>query len=259
MATGWREAPRDRRQISLGREGAQVEITKVNESRSSGSRARTSPSAPRRRARKAAQAPIKSSLEYALLGLISETSGISGYAIAKTFELETRHYWHALAGQIYRTLDRMESAGWITSRQVIQQGRPNKREYRANPDGERALVRWLNSPLERMKLKNPLLLRTRFLGHVGAAAARAQIHEQRRGAERYLDELRGIERAYFPEPRAYPDVNAMFSYFTLRYGIAWMEQTIIWCDWALAEISRGASASGAELSGSSSRLSASPT
>ena len=32
--------------------------------------------------------------------------------------------------------------------------------------------------------------------------------------------------------------TSMFSYFTLRGGIDWMEENIRWCDWAVAEIDR---------------------
>ena len=89
-----------------------------------------------------------------------------------------------------------------------------------------------------MKLKYPPLLRTRFLGHLGADAARAQLQEHKRETGRYLDELREIERGFFAHIQRYPDVNVMFSFFTLKYGIGWMEENLRWCDWALAELER---------------------
>ena len=184
---------------------------------------------------------IKSSLEYALLGLVSESPGVSGYDIVKIFELSMRHFWHAHQGQIYPTLERMEVAGWIKSRQVIQHGRPNKREFSSTPSGERALTQWLHSPFEKMKLKYPPLLRTRFLGHLSADAARAQLREHKRETQRYLDELREIERGFFAHVQRYPDVNLMFSFFTLKYGIGWMEENLRWCDWAIAELERNLS------------------
>jgi DNA-binding PadR family transcriptional regulator len=185
-----------------------------------------------------ARGAIKSSLEYALLGLIAESSGVTGYDIVKIFELSMRHFWHAHQGQIYPTLERMEAQGWIRSRHVIQRGRPNKREFSIAPAGERALTRWLHSPFEKMKLKYPPLLRTRFLGHLGADAARAQLEEHKRQTQVYLDELREIERGFFAHFERYPDEHHMFSYFTLKYGIGWMEQNLRWCDWALAELER---------------------
>jgi len=187
--------------------------------------------------RRAPASAVKSSLEYALLGLIAEMPGISGYDIVKIFNLSMRHFWHAHQGQIYPTLERMQRDGWIRSREVIQRGRPNKRLFSSTAEGERALERWLRSPLEDMKLKFAPLLRTRFLGHLGCDEARAQLEEQRTGCIEYLEELRRIEREYFAGSQ-YASRHMMFSHFTLRYGIAWMEESIRWCEWATGVVNR---------------------
>ena len=82
------------------------------------------------------------------------------------------HYWHAHPGQIYPTLERMEHDRWISGREVIQKGRPNKRVYSITTKGREVLVEWLQSPFEPFKMKNSPLLRSRFLGHLGAEGAR---------------------------------------------------------------------------------------
>jgi PadR family transcriptional regulator, regulatory protein AphA len=182
--------------------------------------------------------PAKASLEHALLGLIAEVPGISGYDILKVFRFSMVHYWHAQQGQIYPTLERMECQGLVRSRAVAQRGRPNKRLYTITPDGQHVLVEWLRSPFEGFKLKHPPLLRCRFLGHLGAAGALEKLAEERTAWERQLALFRGIERSHFSGARRYTNVNAMFSYFTLRRGIDWMQENIRWCDWAAAEIAR---------------------
>ena len=182
-----------------------------------------------------ATAPVKASLELALLGLIAATPRISGYDIVRIFNLSMRHFWHAHQGQIYPTLARMERDGWIASREVIQRGRPNKRLFSILPAGRVALERWLSSPFEELKLKHAPLLKTLYLGHLGADGALKKFAEQRAACVAYLEELRGIEREFFHQG-GYHDEHRMFSYFTLRYGIGWMEESIRWCDWAMAEI-----------------------
>ncbi|HYB92259.1 MAG TPA: PadR family transcriptional regulator [Candidatus Binataceae bacterium] len=179
--------------------------------------------------------PIRTSLEHALLGVIAEAPGISGYDIAKIFDGSMRHFWHAHQGQIYPTLERMERAGWIKSRSVIQRRRPAKRLFRTTSAGRRALGEWLERPLDEMKLKVPPLLRTRFLGQLGAGAARIAMQEQRAAWTNYLHEFRELEQTYLSSGR-YPDVNAMFACFTVRFAIAWMEASIAWCDRVIAEI-----------------------
>ncbi|HKF27900.1 MAG TPA: PadR family transcriptional regulator [Candidatus Binataceae bacterium] len=184
--------------------------------------------------------PVKASLELALLGLIAAAPRICGYDISRIFNLSMRHFWHAHPGQIYPTLARMEREGWISSRELIQRGRPNKRLFAITPKGREALQRWLESPYEKLKLKHAPLLKTLYLGHLGAARALAKFAEQRAGCLAYLEELRGIERDFFAQG-GYGSEHRMFSYFTLRYGIGFMEESVRWCDWAMEEIERNRS------------------
>jgi DNA-binding PadR family transcriptional regulator len=180
----------------------------------------------------------KASLEYALLGLIAEMPEASGYDIAKMFELSMEHYWYALPTQIYPTLERMEEFGLIKGREVIQHVRPNKRVYSITNAGERVMLEWLESPFEGLRLKFAPLLRCRFLGHLGADGAREILEEERRSWANKLKLYRDIEEGYFADNRGYHNVNQMFSMFTLRRGIDWMEENIRWCDWAIAEVER---------------------
>jgi DNA-binding PadR family transcriptional regulator len=192
-------------------------------------------------ARRVSLAPrraIKAKLEHALLGIIAEVPEISGYDIVKLFNYSTAHYWHAHAGQIYPTLERMVTDGLIRSRDVIQHGRPNKRLFTITTEGQRVLIEWLQSPFEGLKLKHAPLLRCRFLGHLGAEGAREKLVEEREAWREYLNVYRDIERMVFSYSTEYPDVNMMFSYFTLRRGIDWMEENIRWCDWAIAEVEK---------------------
>ena len=178
---------------------------------------------------------MKASLELALLGLIAAAPRICGYDIVRIFNLSMRHFWHAHAGQIYPTLARMERDGWISSRELIQRGRPNKRLFTITPTGREALERWLESPYENLKLKHAPLLKTLYLGHLGADRALGKFAEQRAGCLAYLEELRGIERDFFAHG-GYGSEHRMFSYFTLRYGIGFMEESLRWCNWAMEEI-----------------------
>jgi DNA-binding PadR family transcriptional regulator len=180
----------------------------------------------------------KASLELALLGLIAEVPGVSGYDIMKIFDLSMRHYWHAHPTQIYPTLERMEALGLIRRRNVVQRKFPNKRLYTITSSGERLLKEWLESPFEGINLKHPPLLRCRFLGHLGPDGAVAVLKEERKSWAMHLQEYRELEQNYFADGRAYRNVNAMFSMFTLKYGIDWIEENIRWCDWAIGEVEK---------------------
>lgn len=180
---------------------------------------------------------VKASLELALLGLIAEYRAISGYDIVKLFDLSMVHYWHALHGQIYPTLERMQAEALITSREVIQRGRPNKRLYSITAAGRAVLLEWLSSPCEDVKLKHAALLRCRFLGHLGPDAAIEHLKAEREGCaailRRYLDIEKEGRRRF---PSGYPDANTMFAWFTLRRGIIFAEESMRWLDWAIGEV-----------------------
>ena len=178
----------------------------------------------------------KASLDLALLGLIAEVPGVSGYDIMKIFDLSMAHYWHAHPTQIYPTLERMEKLGLIKKRTQVQRRFPTKRLYTITPLGERHLLEWLESPFEGFNLKYASLLRCRFLGRLGPDGAIASLKEERKSWALYLARYRDIESTHFQH--GYRDVNAMFSMFTLKRGIDWMGENIRWCEWAIGEIER---------------------
>jgi DNA-binding PadR family transcriptional regulator len=180
----------------------------------------------------------KASLELALLGLIAEQHPRSGYDLVQAFRLSMVHYWHAHPGQIYPTLDRMERDGWISGREVIQRGRPNKRVYSITAEGQRVLLEWLASPYEPLKMKNAPLLKSRFFGHLGADGARSKFAEMREAMAAYLEQLHGYDRMLAERGGPYANVNQMFVYFTLRRGIEFARSELEFCDWAMNEIDR---------------------
>jgi DNA-binding PadR family transcriptional regulator len=196
------------------------------------------------------QAATRTLLEHALLGMIAEAPKTTGYDLVKLFELSVSHFWHAHQGQIYPTLDRMEQAGWIVSRTVIQESRPNRREFSITPVGREVLVAWLRSPYEGARIKHAPLVRTRFLGHLPVAEALAYLGEQRQEWSRYLGELKTIDARYFTgaargtgqgetaQGGALENANRLCEFLTLHYGMSFAEFNMKWCDSATDFIKR---------------------
>jgi len=85
------------------------------------------------------------SLPYGLLGLLQYRDR-TGYDLAKLFEASLNFFWHAQSSQIYRELNRMEEKGWVTSKSVIQEGKPNKRVYSITDDGLNVFIKYMNDP-----------------------------------------------------------------------------------------------------------------
>jgi len=102
------------------------------------------------------------SLPHGLLGLLGYESR-TGYELLKIFESSLNYFWHAQSSQIYRELNRMEDKGWVISKSVIQDKRPNKRVYSITEDGRNAFVEWLHESAPLFENPHePLLMRVFF-------------------------------------------------------------------------------------------------
>src|SRR5262249_45594930 len=83
-----------------------------------------------------------STTELAVLGLIAFGPS-SGYDLSRTAARSIGHMWSPSRSQIYKVLPRLVAAGLARSREVEQQGRPDKAVYRITPAGRTALRRWI--------------------------------------------------------------------------------------------------------------------
>ena len=105
------------------------------------------------------------SLKYGLLGLLSYEP-TTGYDLATKFKGTLSLFWQATASQVYRELDAMEQNGWLTSENVIQYDKPNKRVYSVTEEGHSELISWLSVPSlqNAMQAKSEFLMRLFFAG-----------------------------------------------------------------------------------------------
>ena len=103
---------------------------------------------------------------YAVLGLLSFGEALSGYELKKQAENLNFFYWSPAQSQIYSELRRLAKEGYVSSKEVKQSGKPDKRLYKATKAGLAELKRWLSeSPLEPASIKHPFALKLYF-GHM---------------------------------------------------------------------------------------------
>jgi DNA-binding PadR family transcriptional regulator len=102
------------------------------------------------------------SLAHVILGLLQQQER-TGYDLkTECFDDCIAHLWQADQAQIYRTLDKLESQGWITCTVKIQHDRPNRKVYRITKAGEAELARWLQTHQPLPVLREPLLVQLYF-------------------------------------------------------------------------------------------------
>lgn len=67
-------------------------------------------------------------LRHAVLAALLDGE-LSGYQLAKAFDVGVANFWYAQPQQLYAELTRLEQQGLVAGREVVQESRPNKRLF----------------------------------------------------------------------------------------------------------------------------------
>jgi DNA-binding PadR family transcriptional regulator len=118
---------------------------------------------------------------WAVLGLLSFGSELSGYDLKKWADWSLRFfYWAPSFSQIYAELRKLEDLGFATSRVVSKDDVRGKRLYSITDAGTRAIARWVDeTQAEPVVLKHGVMLRM-WLGHLGDPKAMRELLEEHR-------------------------------------------------------------------------------
>ena len=159
-------------------------------------------------------------LRHAILGLLSHQPQ-SGYDLNRAFTSSVVYFWHADQSQIYRTLDRLEADGAISTQVIPQSGRPDRRLHSLTESGRAELDAWLMSPLEPNTVKDPLLARVFFAARLGHERVDALLSEAEERFRRELEELEAIDIDVV-------DLDTAMKAAALRYGIDGAKTQLEW-------------------------------
>jgi DNA-binding PadR family transcriptional regulator len=161
-----------------------------------------------------------SNTAYVILGMLG-LGAKTGYDVKGIVDRSTRFFWAASYGQIYPELRRLEEAGLVEGKNSPTGGR-KRREFQLTAAGRAALVSWLGSPAEMPELRDESLLKLFFADALPLEQALELLRQRRAGHEEFLAVLREIE--------ARPGDDPPFVDLVLRYGIAYAEFNVAWCD-----------------------------
>lgn len=161
-------------------------------------------------------------LRHAILGLLSHGPQ-SGYDLSRAFAGSVVNFWHADQSQVYRTLDRLEADGAISTRVIAQTGRPDRRVHSLTPEGRAELDAWLASPLEPRLDKDPLLARIFFAARLGHERVDALLEEAERALRQELETLEAIEFDVV-------DLDTLLMAATLRHGLEGTRFELEWLE-----------------------------
>ena len=170
-------------------------------------------------------------LAHAILAFL-DFRPLTGYDLKKYFDQSVAHFWSATQSHIYRTLEKLENDGWVKSRIIPQQGKPNRKEYIITDAGKEELQRWLSTPLPLTPVREAWLIQI-FSSHGNSNETIVNLLQARRDAiASRLQAFRTKGQDAIAEnarvvnnPRA-----AELWQITLDYGIRTYESQLIWLD-----------------------------
>ncbi|WP_433463859.1 PadR family transcriptional regulator [Spirillospora sp. CA-128828] len=169
------------------------------------------------------------SLRHAVLGLIAEMDGASGYDLLKMFEISLGNVWPARQSQLYGELGKLADAGLI---EVAEEGPRGRKAYRITEAGRAELHHWLVDVPAKAGRRDEALLRVFFLGLAEPGEAQGYLRKHMEGLGEYLDELKVLEKNIDWGD----DDLSVYGRLVMEYGKRFAAMRRDWFEWALREV-----------------------
>lgn len=174
-------------------------------------------------------------LKHGILGLISYGDK-TGYEIMTVFRDSLNHFWTAQTSQIYRELQTMEQAGWIRETHVPQAGKPDKNVFSITPSGQEELLRWLRGSNLPAGARDPLMMKTFFMGELPVEES-ISFFRAMRDAAVFPDEGKQASAAaeLYQQALDRPE-KAVYWKLTIAYGQMVEKMKREWCEYCIREL-----------------------
>jgi len=174
-------------------------------------------------------------LKHGILGLINNGDK-TGYEIMTVFRDSLNHFWTAQTSQIYRELQAMEKAGWISRTHVPQTGKPDKNVFSITEAGREELLRWLRDDGLPTGFKNPFLMKIFFMGELPVEESIA-FFETFRNDTVFPDEgMRASANVdLYRQAIDHPE-KALYWKLTIEFGRRYERMQREWCEWCIQEL-----------------------
>lgn len=166
------------------------------------------------------------SLRHALLGLLAEMDGASGYDLLKVFEISLGTVWQATQSQLYGELGKLTDGGLI---EVSAEGPRGRKEYAITDAGRDELHHWMVDTDPRPNRRDEVMLRVFFLDQIAPEEAVAYMDRMIDALSGRLDDLARLEEIVPWEEEGGLTGNGRL---TMEYGKRFMAMRRDWFVWA---------------------------
>jgi len=175
-------------------------------------------------------------LEHILLGCLETPA--SGYDLKTYFDQQIRQFWSAELSQIYPTLKRLESRGWLTSHREASAKGPPRKVYTRTPDGREALLEWLTRGPQVGSERFSYLAQVFFMDQVGDLQVTRRFMVDLRARmvawHAALEQVEREEKNRAGRPPEQFSPNGLHRFVALRMGIHSVGAKVAWCDETIA-------------------------
>ncbi|MBD0735560.1 PadR family transcriptional regulator [Streptomyces sp. CBMA29] len=171
-------------------------------------------------------------LRHAVLAALLDEE-LSGYQLAKAFNVGVANFWHALPQQLYAELTRLEGDGLVTGREVVQDTRPNKRLFQVTDAGLAELERFAAAPAKPSFIRDELLVKVQTADRLDTEAVIAQLMERAAFAAAKVElftALLGTLRGDRDEEDFLRHGTRIGPYLTCLRGLAFERGNVEWCE-----------------------------
>ena len=142
---------------------------------------------------------------------------MSGYDLAKNFDASIGFFWRASHQQIYRELGKLRDKGFVESREITQNGKPNRIVHTITNTGRKALSVWSTKPSRMPSIKDDLLVKFYALGDVDLDALKDQLTIRVEQHQTKLSKFHRIKERYYNN--AEMSINQKGKLIALEMGI----------------------------------------
>ena len=175
-------------------------------------------------------------LRHAVLAALLDDE-LSGYQLAKAFDLGVANFWHALPQQLYAELTRLEKDRLIAGRDVVQDTRPNKRLFTVTDLGLAELETFTAATTKPSFIRDDLLVKVQACDHVDPGSLIAQLTERAAFAQAKIDlfgQLLHAMRRDRTEEEFLRHGERVGPYLTCLRGLAFEQGNRDWCEHTVA-------------------------
>ncbi|MGW1895558.1 PadR family transcriptional regulator [Streptomyces sp. NPDC002004] len=175
-------------------------------------------------------------LRHAVLAALLDGE-LSGYQLAKAFDLGVANFWYAQPQQLYAELTRLEKAGLIAGREVVQETRPNKRLFHVTDAGLAELEHFTAASVKPSFIRDDLLVKAQAADHVDTHTLIAQLAERAAFAQAKTDLFGKLLRTWrgdLSEDEFLRTGDRIGPYLTCMRGLAFEQGNREWCERTIA-------------------------